>query len=741
VRDPAGGSGGAGAAEGDGWVPIRLRDRFGHIEELSSGGEADVYLVETGAKRRVLKVYRRGIELDLQVRLKLKGVNAPGLATIYDWGIEDGRHFELVEYVHGQTLAELLRDHPAGLPADLVKAMAGQLADALDLLHNLDIARMDIKPANIMVRAHDPRRPSDDPSFVLIDFGTASHSPRTMMIHSTVARTIAYAAPEIFTKHAGAPSDWWSLGITALELAAGRHPFHGMSDEAVTYNIVTKLVPIPDVIDPRINYLCHGLIVANPDARWRAEQVRRWAKGEEPPLPADRAPKGARRGHLPFNGQSYTERAPFARALAENWRLAADHFFNPMAEPWHQVRTWSRQFGDPNQSGASAMADRLDRSGLPPDVNLLLLLRWLDPSLPPLYRDRQLAVSDISTLAKEAAHEGATIAQEIIDDLWEHQVLTILAEAPAAPGAAGLTGIDRKWRRLAARWQTVTARLRRSHQEVGPSLDLWPDSRVRAYLLWLAADPMNASTLLRQVTGDRDEIRRLLQPTRDRLDWYEEIVAAARDPASLLAAFAVSGQARAEAHREWRTGQSARRRREEWNRLERWRDLDRPVALGWAGASMGIVLVGWVMLLLLSDAVDIAGAPDVGRAWTFMVITLTLQTGIELWLAAVIGAPYHPYYSLLIGIARGARVTGERFQPRAVQGLLVVLGTFAVLIAATLYAPFLLPTLLLPAHLAWVTIRYLRWRSDYRRRQRAALSPATFPATSPATSPATGGPR
>ena len=176
-----------------------------------------------------------------------------------------------------------------------------------------------------------------------------------------------------------------------------------------------------------------------------------------------------------------------------------------------------------------------------------------------------------------------------------------------------------------------------------------------------------------------------------------------------------------------------------WLRRERWRLLERPVAMGWAAGAMGVVLVLWATVLIGGRAVP----PMVGlrppteasvtAAWAFVLLCVAGETACELWLAASIGAPYHRRYSLMMALLRiGAlgRWFGRGFLRTAVF-LVVVAVVVAVLLAALVQAPYALPIPVVVAHIWYARRRYRRWIADHaelRRQFAATPAPVEGPA-------------
>lgn len=92
---------------------------------------------------------------------------------------------------------------------DQVKKLFSDMSSALQYLHNLNFAHVDVKPANICVRNR---------GFVLIDLGSISR-----LGQKGAAATLAYVPRDADITHVTATLDWWMLGMTLAEMGCGRN--------------------------------------------------------------------------------------------------------------------------------------------------------------------------------------------------------------------------------------------------------------------------------------------------------------------------------------------------------------------------------------------------------------------------------------------------------------------------------------------------------------------------------------
>ncbi len=229
--------------------------RLGPYEVLGligAGGMGEVYKARDTRLGRLaaLKVIRGDWAADPERRRRFireaqsaSALNHPNILTIYEIGTAAGLDYIAMEYVAGETLADLLRNGP--VDEDRALRIAAQIADALEAAHAESIVHRDLKPSNIMVAAGDRVK--------VVDFGLAKpvaasatgETAGVLTEQGAVIGTTPYMSPEQAAGRAvDGRSDLFSLGIVLYEMLAGRRPFEGDS-AAGTLAAILRDEPAP----------------------------------------------------------------------------------------------------------------------------------------------------------------------------------------------------------------------------------------------------------------------------------------------------------------------------------------------------------------------------------------------------------------------------------------------------------------------------------------------------------------
>lgn len=215
--------------------------------ELGRGGMGVVYRAIDTRLDRMVALKALPVELASDpVRLErfereaktMASLNQTNVAGIY--GVEEleGTRYLVLEFIDGQTLADLLDRGP--LPIDEAIQIAVQVALGVEAAHDTGIIHRDLKPANIMI--------TEEGVVKVLDFGlaradndsilslgsldsptmTAQFQQHSPTIEGAILGTAAYMSPEQARgRRVDKRTDIWAFGVVLYEMLTGANPFQG----------------------------------------------------------------------------------------------------------------------------------------------------------------------------------------------------------------------------------------------------------------------------------------------------------------------------------------------------------------------------------------------------------------------------------------------------------------------------------------------------------------------------------
>ena len=271
--------------------PLR-GERFGKyvlVGELATGGMAQIFVaVHQGLEgfNRVVAVKRvlpnltgssEFVQMFLDEARLAARLEHPNIVRTYEFGVEAGRYFMVMEYLAGEDLnavlncAARLRQR---LPIPFIVEVMSRVCAGLHFAHELadsagrplGLVHRDVTPGNIVVTYFGEVK--------LIDFGVAKAT--TNVVHTKagmIKGKISYMSPEQLRGRAiDRRSDVFSVGVVLWELLAGVRLFARNSDAATMYAVIDDPIPSirtrrADVPDELIAIVDRAL-ARDPEARW-----------------------------------------------------------------------------------------------------------------------------------------------------------------------------------------------------------------------------------------------------------------------------------------------------------------------------------------------------------------------------------------------------------------------------------------------------------------------------------------
>lgn len=190
----------------------------------------------------------------------LKALNHPGIPRFFDFFVEGGKKYLVMEMLHGEDLEKRIYKCGPVPPQQALEWMI-QTCEVLGYIHSQQppLVHRDIKPANLLVRHRDN-------GISVIDFGAVKEIGTPP---GTRIGVEGYTAPEQDRGQPLPQSDLYAIGPTLIFLLTGEGPQKFYGKRARGYGF--KLDNIP-TIAPKLRETILRTTAANPGERFQTAQ-------------------------------------------------------------------------------------------------------------------------------------------------------------------------------------------------------------------------------------------------------------------------------------------------------------------------------------------------------------------------------------------------------------------------------------------------------------------------------------
>ena len=255
--------------------------------EIGRGGMGVVYRArdERLQRRVAIKVLPPELAFQEEIRARFTReaqtaakLSHPHVVPIYDVGSNGDLVYFVMGYVDGESLGGRIKRR-GQLPAEEVRRIMKETADALSAAHALSIIHRDIKPDNILLDGTRGR-------VMVTDFGIAKAlqggSGATLTSAGVAIGTPSYMSPEQAAgeKEIDGRSDLYSLGIVAYQMCVGQPPFAAPTVAGILMKQITEPAPLVsesrDDIPEDLGLAVARCLEKDPENRWpTADALRR----------------------------------------------------------------------------------------------------------------------------------------------------------------------------------------------------------------------------------------------------------------------------------------------------------------------------------------------------------------------------------------------------------------------------------------------------------------------------------
>ncbi|WP_254173549.1 protein kinase domain-containing protein [Planktothrix pseudagardhii] len=190
----------------------------------------------------------------------LKSLKHPGIPQFYDFFVDEGKKYLVMEMIHGTDLEQYIHQRGPVIPQQAIQWMM-QTCEILNYIHSLDppLIHRDIKPANLLLRRRDHH-------IVVLDFGAVKEigTPPGTRIGAE-----GYSAPEQDRGQPLTQSDLYAIGTTLIFLLTAETPLKFYGKRGNSYGFDLDNVP---TITPQLRKVIEQATEYRPKDRYPTAQ-------------------------------------------------------------------------------------------------------------------------------------------------------------------------------------------------------------------------------------------------------------------------------------------------------------------------------------------------------------------------------------------------------------------------------------------------------------------------------------
>ena len=247
-------------------------DRYRVRERLGQGGMGALFLALDPAIDRlvaikVLRLDNPDVRERFQREARLAArLQHPNIVTVYDVGDHEGQPFIAMEYIPGETLAELIRRRAPLDTRNRIEIVI-EICSGLAFAHKHGIVHRDIKPANLILSR-------DSNILKILDFGIARAGESGLTQVGMVIGTPNYMSPEqVRGENIDQRSDIFAVGLVLYELLVYKQAFEAETQPAVLMKILSDqpapLATLDPTIDAGVATVVYKALAKNPSDRYQ----------------------------------------------------------------------------------------------------------------------------------------------------------------------------------------------------------------------------------------------------------------------------------------------------------------------------------------------------------------------------------------------------------------------------------------------------------------------------------------
>ncbi|KAJ3312862.1 hypothetical protein HDV04_002672 [Boothiomyces sp. JEL0838] len=253
---------------------------FELLEKFGSGSYGTVYKALHKSSGKICAIKQIPVENDLNDTIReisiMTGFESQYLVHFHASYLTDEALWIVMELCEAGSVSDVMTLCDTCLSEEMIALICYDVLNGLNYLHEKRKIHRDIKAANILLNYRGEAK--------LGDFGVTGQLADHAAKRVTFVGTPFWMAPEVIQEIGhGYKADIWSLGITCIEMAEGRPPYHDLHPFKAIFFIPSNPPPTfsdPGHFSPEFNDFVKRCLQKNPNDRLSAIELLKESETE-----------------------------------------------------------------------------------------------------------------------------------------------------------------------------------------------------------------------------------------------------------------------------------------------------------------------------------------------------------------------------------------------------------------------------------------------------------------------------
>jgi len=249
-------------------------NKYKYLRKIANGSTSRLYLSEINNSTVIIKKIskHKPWRKELNILKQIKDLKTDKLLNLLEFYETERFAYIVTEYYSGK---DLFRHVELNMPysENNARIIIKEMLNCLKVCHDNNIAHLDVKCENYLVKRMLNEKMEIDPEFVLVDFGHSEKMHLDDYMENGSYGTLYYLCPESMDDICSFKSDIWAIGVCYHMLLTGDAPFSGYDSTGYMRNVYKYRLTMSETILEESREIILKCLEHNPKKRPTVDEL------------------------------------------------------------------------------------------------------------------------------------------------------------------------------------------------------------------------------------------------------------------------------------------------------------------------------------------------------------------------------------------------------------------------------------------------------------------------------------